>query len=114
MLYEDRKDLVGFIIVNDFLLFQTEGDDPRNEKDEDRCEFEIRSEDRSPSSYLDVLRRKRALHDVLIGTPVPDSHNRSADEQSCPRKIGVRCRSPHVEVIAANSGLQFCPSSHFA
>ena len=59
--------------------------------------FRIRGEDR-PAPRLGLVRRaQRALHDVLIGAPVPEADDRRAEQHAEPGVVAVevpaRCRA---------------------
>ena len=53
-----------------------------------------------------VLRGKDALHDHLVCTPVPDTQNRRAKENTGPGKLAVRRRLHHVEIVSGYRGTQ--------
>ena len=98
------------------LRIQRERDDAGNHEKEHRKNFQEAGKNRAGLGVAFVFRGKHALDDDLIGTPIPDAENRSAEENSGPRKIGIGDRLHHVEVARRHRGAQvrqsrrLCPS----
>src|SRR6185369_14449444 len=59
-----------------------------------------------------VLGREHALHNHLVGAPIPDAENGRAEENSGPGKVGIAHGLDHVEVAGGQGGAQAGKSSH--
>ena len=55
----------------------------------DRQNFQKAGENRPRFSVALVLRGEHALHDDLVGTPIPDAENRCAEENAGPGKVRI-------------------------
>ena len=60
-----------------------------NKEQEHRKELKISTENGTAASFLFILARQNTLHDELVGTPVPETDHRRADESTEPRILGV-------------------------
>src|SRR5688500_19313365 len=72
-----------------------------DDEDEQRKKLEIPGEDRPASCLVLVLRRQHALHDELIGAPVPDAEDGRTEQDPGPWEVWVARRLPHVEEARA-------------
>ena len=61
--------------------------------------FRRPAENRPAARVRLVLCAEHALHDDLIGAPVPDAEDRGAEEDPRPREVGIVHRLDHVEEI---------------
>ncbi len=59
-----------------------------------------------------ILGGEHALHDHLVGTPIPDAENRRPEENTCPGKVRIAHRLDHVEIARGQSGAQTFESAH--
>src|SRR5207245_1913216 len=55
---------------------------------------------------FDVLGGEHAVHDVLVGTPIPDAEDRRAEDDPCPREVGVTGGLPHREESCRDCGFE--------
>ena len=55
---------------------------------EDRQDLEEAGEDRARFRVAFIARRKHALHDHLVGTPIPYAQNWRPEEDTSPRETG--------------------------
>src|SRR5207237_7047974 len=81
------------------ILVQSSGDDSRQNENENGQDLQIAGEDRPATGFLNVASGKHALHDMLVGTPVPNAENRRTEDDARPWEILVIRRLPHGEEI---------------
>ena len=70
-------------------LGQRQRDHARDDEDEDRQQLEEGREDGAATGLRLVGRAERALHDVLVGAPVPEADDRRAEQHAQPRVVAV-------------------------
>src|SRR5438876_187548 len=58
------------------------------------------------SGFLYVARCQHALHDVLVGTPVPNAEDRRSENNSRPGEILVMHWLPHREKVGRHTGMK--------
>ena len=80
------------------VAIERECDQPGQHQHEHGKDLEIAGENRSRPRMALVLRRQHALHDYLVGAPVPDAENRRAEEDAGPWEVGIAERLDHVKV----------------
>ena len=86
---------------------------PGNHEQENRQDLQKAGENCAGLGVALVSCGEDALHDDLIGTPIPDAENRCAEENACPRKIGIGDRLYHVEVTGGHHGAQCAEAADF-
>ena len=59
-----------------------------------------------------ILGGKHALHDHLIGAPIPDAENRRAEENPRPGKVRIAHGLDHVEVAGGQGSAQAFEPAH--
>src|SRR5579864_6236 len=100
----DREKIEHESRVSEIRLFhlvgeQGEGDDTRKDEHEDRQDLEESSENGSRFGMSFIAGGEYALHDDLVGAPIPDAENRGAEKDAGPGEIGIRRRLDHVKVV---------------
>jgi hypothetical protein len=81
------------------LRVERASDEARQHEHEHRQHFEQATEDRAAARVLLGLRAEHALHDHLIGAPVPDAEDRRAEEDAGPRERGIGRGLHHVKEV---------------
>ena len=71
------------------LWIKRERDHAGNHEQEHGENFQESREDRAGFCVAFIFGGEHALHDDLVGAPIPDADNRRAEENSGPRKIGI-------------------------
>ena len=113
-------------------LGQRQRDHAGDDEDEDRQQLEEGGEDRAAPRLGLVGRAERALHDVLVGAPVPEADDRRAEQHAEPRIVAVEVpgdaagfldrrpraleagrheRLPQVEHLRPEHGPQLAPAA---
>src|ERR1700676_920070 len=97
---------IGEVGLFDLVGEKGEGNDARENEHEDGQNLQDTGENRSGLGVSLITRREHALHDDLVGTPIPDPENRSAEKDAGPWKIRIGNRLDHVEVIGRHHGAE--------
>ena len=84
-----RMTSVGYAASPADVRIERPGDEPRQHEDEDRQDLQEAAEERAAARVRFVLGAEHALHDHLIGAPVPDAEDRRAEEDAGPRERRV-------------------------
>jgi len=81
-------------------LRQGEGDHARHQKDEHGSQFQKRSENAAAPRMLLIPARQHALHNVLIGAPIPKADDGGSWQYRRPRPVGIRKRPDEMHSCA--------------
>src|SRR6266478_525683 len=97
---------IGEVRLLDLLREKREGDDAGQDEHENWQNFQEASKNRACFGVTFVARGEHALHDDLVGTPIPDAENGRAEKNAGPRKVWIGDRSDHVEIVGRDHGAE--------
>src|SRR5690606_4152691 len=92
-----------------------ESDHTWYQKYEDREHLQEAAKDSAASRVRETLGGQRALHDVLIGAPIPNANDRRGNHHAQPGEIGIFQRAPKCKCCRffPDDGLQLSPAPEF-
>src|SRR6266849_474705 len=103
---------VGKIRLLHLVGKQREGDNAGQDKHEHGQDLEETRENGARFGVSFIARREDALHNHLVGAPVPNAEDRRTKEDSRPRELRIGRRFYHVEVAGRNHRPQVVQTSY--
>src|SRR6266849_7474209 len=95
----EDKCWVSEVRLLDLLREKREGDDAGQDEHEDREDLQEAGKNGSCLGVALVARGEHALHDDLVGAPIPNAENGRAEKDAGPRKVRIGDGFDHVEVV---------------
>src|SRR6266446_4639200 len=105
---------IGEVRFLDLVGEKREGDDARQNEHEDGQNFQEAGKNRACLGVALVARGEHALHDDLVGTPIPDAENWRAKKDAGPWKVWIGDRFDHVEVVGRDHSAEMFETSDAA